>query len=121
MASSGAPNSKGEGGTRWRTTVARAQIDASCPSWDDEPGNRALANVIAEGKFGKRRALYSSPAGLGLLRVSELRQPAHMLLPALMRPAAALGGAGAEKVALRVGEAEAAKHGRPAPDRPGES
>jgi hypothetical protein len=39
------------------------------------------------------------------------------MLPALLRPAAALGGAGADKITLRVGEV--AKNGRRAPDRPG--
>jgi hypothetical protein len=35
---------------------------------------------------------------------SEKRRPAHVL-PALLRPAAALGGAGADKVKRDVGEA----------------
>jgi hypothetical protein len=47
------------------------------------------------------------PAGLGLLRVSEFWRPAHVL-PALLRPAAAFGGAGADQVALHVGKASEA-------------
>jgi hypothetical protein len=57
--------------------------------------------MIAQGQFGKRRALRPSPAGLGLLRVGEFRGSTHML-PALPRPAAALGGAGPDKIALHA-------------------
>ena len=39
-----------------------------------------------------------------LLRVSEFRRPAHVL-PALLRPAAAFGGAGPDQVALHVSKA----------------
>jgi len=69
-----------------------------------QPGNRALANVIAEGKLGKGRPLRPASAGLRPLRVGEFRGSAH-IMPALLRPAAALGGAGADQVALHVREA----------------
>src|SRR5712671_5761161 len=68
-----------------------------------QPGNRALAYVVAAGEFGKRCTLGPSLPGLDLLRVGEFRGPAHAL-PALLGPAAALGGAGADKVTLHIGE-----------------
>jgi hypothetical protein len=61
-----------------------------CPS-----RNRALADVVAAREFGKRRDLRPSSAGLGLLRRGQFRRSAHVL-PALLRTAAALGGAGAD-------------------------
>ena len=66
--------------------------------------NRALADVVAAREFGKRSTLRRSPSGLGLLRCRQFRRTAHAL-PALLRPAAAVGGAGADKVALHVSEA----------------
>ena len=60
--------------------------------------------MVAAREFGKRRALRPSAAGLVLLRLCQFRFPAHAL-PALLRPAAPLGGAGADKVALHVSEA----------------
>jgi hypothetical protein len=68
--------------------------------------------VIAAGEFGKRGTLRPPPPCLGLLRVSEFRGSAHAL-PALLRPAASLGGAGADKVALQV--RQAAQHGNHQP------
>jgi hypothetical protein len=58
---------------------------------------------VAAREFGERRALRTSPAGLGLLRRRQFRGPAHVL-PALLCPAAAHGGASAEKIALHVGQ-----------------
>jgi hypothetical protein len=66
--------------------------------------NRALADVVAAREFHKRSAFGPSPAGLVLLRLGQFRFPPHAL-PALLRPAAALGGAGADKVALHVRQA----------------
>jgi hypothetical protein len=74
--------------------------------------NRALGYVVAAREFGERRALRTSPAGLGLLRVSQFRGSAHVLA-ALLRAAAALGGTGADKVALHM--REAAQHGNHEP------
>jgi hypothetical protein len=73
-----------------------------------DPRNRALADIVAAGEFGKGRALGPPPPCFGLLCVGQLRGSAHVL-PALLGRAAALGGAGADKVALDVGEA--AQHG----------
>jgi Resolvase, N terminal domain len=64
--------------------------------------------VVAAREFGKRSTLRPSPSGLGLLRRRQFRRTAHAL-PALLRPAAAFGGTGADKIALHVGEA--AQHG----------
>ena len=64
-----------------------------------QPRNRTLAHAIAAGEFGKRSTFRPSPAGLGLLRICQFRFPAHAL-PALLRLAAALGGADADKIAL---------------------
>ena len=58
-----------------------------------QPRNRALADAVAAREFGERRALRPSPAGLVLLRRRQFWFPAHAL-PALLRPASALGGAG---------------------------
>ena len=63
--------------------------------------NRTLAHAVAAREFGKRCALRPSSASLGLLRVGQFRRSAHVL-PALLRPAAALGGAGADKVPLHT-------------------
>src|SRR3954467_13063147 len=49
----------------------------------------------------KGSAFRSSAAGLSLLRCRQFRETAHML-HALLRPAATLGGAGADKTALDV-------------------
>ena len=57
--------------------------------------------MVAAREFGERGTLRPSSAGLVLLRLRQFRFPAHAL-PALLRPAAALGGAGADKVALHV-------------------
>ncbi len=83
-------------------------LAASC----GEPRNRALAHAVAAREFGERRALRTSPACLGLLRRRQFWRTAHAL-SALLRPAAALGGAGADKIALHVGQA--AQHGNHQP------
>ena len=59
--------------------------------------------MVAAREFGESSTLRPPPSGLGLLRRRQLRRTAHTL-PALLRPAAALGGAGADKIALHVGE-----------------
>ena len=53
--------------------------------------------MVAAREFGKRGTFGPPFAGLGLLRLRQFRFPTHAL-PALLRPAAALGGAGADKV-----------------------
>jgi hypothetical protein len=63
-----------------------------------------LANVVAPREFGKRSTLPPSPSGLGPLRRRQFRRSPHVL-SALLRPAAALAGADADKLALYVGEA----------------
>ena len=91
----------------WRTSGAKGQRleDKGRPSLcSSQSRNRALAHAIAAREFGKRSTLRPSPSGLGLLRLRQFRFPAHAL-PALLRPAAALGGAGADKVALHVRQA----------------
>jgi hypothetical protein len=55
--------------------------------------------VVVAREFGKRRALRTSPSCLGLLRRRQFRFPAQVL-PTLLRPVAALGGADADKLAL---------------------
>jgi hypothetical protein len=65
--------------------------------------NGGYADVVAAGEFVERSALRASSGGLLLLCRCQGRGSAHAL-PALLRPAAALGGAGADKVALDVGE-----------------
>src|SRR5690348_7522991 len=51
--------------------------------------NRALSHAVAAREFGKRCALRPPPPCFRLLRLGEFRGSAH-LLPALLRPAAAL-------------------------------
>ena len=63
---------------------------------------------VAAREFRKCCALRPPPPCFGLLRLGELRGSARVL-PALLRPAAALGGPGADKGALHVGQA--AYHG----------
>ena len=75
--------------------------------------NSAFSDTVAAGQFGKGRALRSAVAGLGLLRCRQFRGTAHMLA-ALLRPAAALGGASADKIALHVRQpAENGNHRSP--------
>jgi hypothetical protein len=62
MASSGAPNSKGEGGARWRMTVVGERIAASCPDRGGEPGNRALTYIVAAGNAAVERADFLEPS-----------------------------------------------------------
>jgi hypothetical protein len=66
-----------------------------------KPRNRALSDAIAARKFGERSTLGPSPSRLGLLCHRQFRRSAHVL-PVLLGPAAALGGAGADKVAFHV-------------------
>jgi hypothetical protein len=69
--------------------------------------------VVAAREFDKRSTLRPSPVGLVLLRLCQFRFPAHAL-PALLRPAAALSGAGADKVALHIRQpAEYRQHQAP--------
>lgn len=60
--------------------------------------------MVAAREFGKRGTFGPPLASLGLLRVGEVRGSAHML-PAFLRSAPSLGGAGADKVTLHVGQA----------------
>ena len=66
-------------------------------------GNCALAHVVAAGKFSKRRAFGASSPRFGLLRFSKFRGSAYVL-PALLRTAPAFGSAGADKIALNIGQ-----------------
>jgi hypothetical protein len=66
---------------------------------------RGSITELAPGRRDGRAATFgSSPVGLGLLFGRQFRRPAHSL-PALLRQAAALGGAGTDKVTLHVREA----------------
>jgi hypothetical protein len=67
-----------------------------------QPRNCALSHAVAAREFGKRSALRAPPPCFGLLRRRQFQRSAHML-PALLRPAAAFGGAGADKIALDTG------------------
>src|SRR5205823_12044845 len=69
-----------------------------------EPRNRAFPHAVAAGELGEGGTLGPASAGLGLLRGRQFLGTAHMLA-ALLRPAAALGGAGADQIALQVREA----------------
>jgi hypothetical protein len=60
--------------------------------------------MVPAREFSERRALRTSPAGLGLLRIGQFRRSSHVP-PGLLRPAAPFGSAGADKVALHVREA----------------
>jgi hypothetical protein len=55
-------------------------------------------------EFGKRITFGPATAGLVLLRLCQFRRSAHVLA-ALLRPAAALCRAGADKIALDVRQA----------------
>jgi hypothetical protein len=68
--------------------------------------------VVAAREFGKRSTLRPSPSGLGVLRRRQFRRTAHAL-PELLCPAAALGGAGADWIALHV--RQSAQHGNHKP------
>jgi len=71
-----------------------------------EARNRAFPHAVAAGQFGEGRALHAPPPRFFLLLRREFRRSAHML-PALLRPAAALGGARADKIALHVRQSAA--------------
>jgi hypothetical protein len=83
-----------------------------CTSLHSHPRNRALSHAVAAREFGKGRALRAPPPCFCLLRIGQFWFPAHVL-PALLRPTTALGGAGADEITLHVGEA--AKHGNHQP------
>jgi hypothetical protein len=68
-----------------------------------QPRNRTLPHSVAASQFGERSTFRAPLAGL-LLRLGQFGFAAHAL-PALLRPAAALGGAGSDKIALHVREA----------------
>jgi hypothetical protein len=72
----------------------------SCP----EPRNRGHADVVRSGEVFQRRALRAALAGFRLLLRGERRGAAHMLA-ARLGAAPALRRAGADKIALHVGEA----------------
>jgi hypothetical protein len=67
---------------------------------DDQSAYRKFS----QSEFRERGTFGPATAGLVLLRLCQFRFPAHAL-PALLRPAAALGGAGSDKVALHVRQA----------------
>ena len=69
-----------------------------------QPRNRRPPDIVALGEFRKRRALGPpQPCFLLLLR-RQLQRAAHVL-PAYLRPAAALCRPGADQVALYVSRA----------------
>src|SRR5208282_2537916 len=72
--------------------LADGNLKLGC-SWRRSASKSYLADVVATREFGKRGTLRPALAGLFLLRLRQFRFPAHAL-PALLRPAAALGGAG---------------------------
>jgi hypothetical protein len=72
----------------------------SCP----EPRNRGHADVVRSGEVFQRRALRAALAGFRLLLQGERRGAAHMLA-ARLGAAPAFRRAGADKIALHVGEA----------------
>jgi hypothetical protein len=67
-------------------------------------GNRRAADVVAAGEFVERSALRAPPDGLLLLGRCQGRGAAHVLSLGL-GAAPAFGGAGADQIALDVGEA----------------
>ena len=67
---------------------------------------------LAARQLDERGTFRPSLAGLRLLRLRQFRFPPHAL-PALFRPAAALGGVGADKIALYV--CQSAQHGNHQP------
>jgi hypothetical protein len=72
-----------------------AHLDACEAFRRSQSRYRAFAHVVAAREFGQCGTLRTTPAGLGLLRVSQSGRPAHVLA-ALLRPAPAFGGAGAD-------------------------
>jgi hypothetical protein len=81
-----------------------AKYLAICSLLDPQPRNRRPAYIVAAGQFVERRALRAPPDGLFLLRRRQRRGPAHLLSLGL-GAAPALGGAGADQIALHVGQA----------------
>lgn len=81
----------------------------SCAKPRRNAANGGYAHVVAAGKFVERRALRAASAGLGLLRRGECRGSAH-LLPLGLGAAPALGGAGADQVALLIVSAREYHH-----------
>jgi len=69
-----------------------------------QPGNRRGAHVIAARQLLERGPFGPALAGLCLLLRGEGRGAAHVL-PTGRRPAAALGSADADKIALHISQA----------------
>jgi len=63
-----------------------------------------FADAVAARQFGERGTFGASAAALVLLRLGQFRFPAHAL-NAVLRPTAALGRPGADKISLDVGRA----------------
>lgn len=68
-----------------------------------QPRNRHDPDIISAGQFPQRRALGTALAGLGLLLRRKGPEAAHVLA-APFRPAPPLGRAGADEVALHIGQ-----------------
>src|SRR5271168_984828 len=68
-----------------------------------EPRNRRKADIVALGQFLERSTFGPAATGLRLLSVGEFRGTAHVL-PASYRAAPAFRRAGADQVALHVGQ-----------------
>jgi hypothetical protein len=77
-------------------------IAGSCGTRD--AANGGYADVVAAREFVERSALRAASGGFFLLCRSECGGSAH-LLPSGLGAASALGGAGADKIALHVGQA----------------
>jgi hypothetical protein len=75
---------------------SRRRSSGACHS-----ANGGYADIVAAGEFVERSALHTATAGLFLLYRSECRASAHVLSLGL-GAASAVGGAGADKVALHV-------------------
>jgi hypothetical protein len=75
---------------------SRRRSSGACHS-----ANGGYADIVAAGEFVERSALHTATAGLFLLYRSECRGSAHVLSLGL-GAASAVGGAGADKVALHV-------------------
>src|ERR1019366_8757836 len=68
-----------------------------------EPRNRRQPDIVALRQLLERRTFGAAAADLGLLRVGEFGGAAHVL-PTRLRPAPAFCRAGADQVALYVGQ-----------------
>ena len=94
--------------TRLQGDVAISPIMLSC----NKPRNRRAADVVAPGQFSERVALRAPPDGLLLLFRCEGRGSAHGLSLRL-GARAAFGGAGADKIALHIGQASENRQHQP--------